>query len=146
MFVLQIFLEFLSLWKGSQYLFQCRLEHHYFSFLRWKVIEVSLHAWCCWSAGNQGSFLNQDSRSRLSPSLTAKIDQNKAQRSPYAILWLATCDFFDFLDFPQKYLANATFRTSLVFQMSVLERLEKLNFIKNQRFGPKLKIRHPVEI
>ena len=54
--------------------------------------------------------------------------------------------FFDFLDLPKKKLANDTFGTSLAFQISVLERLEKLNFSKNQRFEPTLKIRHPVEI
>ena len=59
LFVCHMFLVFIILWKGSQYLFQCHWEHHYFSFLRWKVIEVSLHAWCCWSAGNQVGFLNR---------------------------------------------------------------------------------------
>ena len=47
----------------------------------------------------------QYSRSWVSFSLTAKIDQNKVQRSLYTMLWLATCDFFDFLDLPKKYLA-----------------------------------------
>ena len=63
-FVCHMFLVFISLWKGSQYWFQCHLEHHYFSFLRWKVIEVSLHAWCCWSAGNQESFLKKDKNAK----------------------------------------------------------------------------------
>ena len=94
---------------------------------------------------NKG-WINQYSRSRVSPSLTAKIDQNKAQHLPYSILWIATYDFFDFLDLPKKYLANATFGTSLAFQMSVLERLEKLNLAKNHCFWPTLKERHPVEL
>ena len=29
-FVCHMFLVFIILWKGSQYLFQCHLEHHYF--------------------------------------------------------------------------------------------------------------------
>ena len=43
---------------------------------------------------------------------------------------------FDFLDLSIKYLSNATFGTSLPFKMSLLERLEKVNFTKNQFFGP----------
>ena len=44
--------------------------------------------------------------------------------------------FFDFLDLSIKYISNATFGTSLAFQMSVLEIIEKVHVIINQRFGP----------
>ena len=39
LFVFQMFLVFLILWKHSLYLFQSCLEHHYFSFLRWKLLK-----------------------------------------------------------------------------------------------------------
>ena len=40
---------------------------------------------------------------------------------------LGTLDFVDFLDFPNKYPANATIGTSLEFQIIMLEGLEKVN-------------------
>ena len=40
-------------------------------------------------------------------------------------LWHAKCDLIGFLRIVHKYIENATFRTSLAFQMSVLERLER---------------------
>ena len=39
-------------------------------------------------------------------------------------LWHATYELFDVLEISMKYLQNATFRTILEFQMSVLEMLE----------------------
>ena len=42
--------------------------------------------------------------------------------------------YFWISEFVLKYLANATFGTSLAFQMSELERLEKENFSRSQRF------------
>ena len=39
-------------------------------------------------------------------------------------LWHATYKLFDVLEISMKYLQNATFRTILEFQMSVLEMLE----------------------
>ena len=54
-------------------------------------------------------------------------------------LWHATSINLDFfLLFSKKYLANATFGTNLAFQMSVLERLEK---VRNLHCGPLLPIK-----
>ena len=44
--------------------------------------------------------------------------------------------FFLLLKLSTKYLENATFGTSLASQMSMLERLENLNFSQNLSFGP----------
>ena len=74
---------------------------------------------------------NQYSRSWTNLSPTAKIDQNKAQRLSYNILLIDTCDFFLLLHLAKTFVANATFGISLTFQMSVLERLEKVNLMKN---------------
>ena len=61
-------------------------------------------------------------------------------------LWHDSGNIFGCLDSSKKYLLNATFDTSLAYQMGVLERLEKPNFSKIRRFGPTLKIKHPVSI
>ena len=80
-------------------------------------------------------LLYQSSISWLRSRLTAKIDQKGTK--------LTLQIFVGFLDLPKKYLANAT---SLAFQMSVPERLEKVNFSKNLGFKPTWNIRHPVLI
>ena len=62
--------------------------------------------------------------------------QNRAQRLRYVILWQIS-EFFYFIR------KNATTWTSLAFQMSALERFEKVNFSKNMQFWPSLKMGHP---
>ena len=59
--------------------------------------------------------------------------QNRVQPFLDVIFQHATCDLFDFLDLAIIYLLNATFVTSLAFQISMLERLER-----NIGFKPKL--------
>ena len=60
-------------------------------------------------------------------------------------LWHAICNTFGFLN-TSKNLKNATLQRSLAFQMSMLDRLEKVNLNKYLCFGPTLKIGYPVEI
>ena len=50
------------------------------------------------------------------------------------------------LKFSTKYLNNATFGTSLTFQMTVLEGLENSNFDKIQHVGPASKKMHLVKL
>ena len=59
----------------------------------------------------------------------------------FTICWHAMCHFFfTFFSFSKKYFLNATLRTSIAFKMSVLERVEKVNFWKNQRLYNKIYI------
>ena len=56
----------------------------------------------------------------------------KLGRNVFVMLSVTDCDMLDvvlhFLELSKKYLANTTFRTSLAFEMSVLERVEKALF------------------
>ena len=50
---------------------------------------------------------------------------------------IVTYDFLYFSDSCKQNISNATLGTSIVFQVSVLERLENINFSKkNPCFGP----------
>ena len=62
-----------------------------------------------------------------------QFDQVKrnAYLTPYCHMLKVIC----LTDSSMKYLSNSTFRTSLAFQMNMQERLEKVNFCKNLRFG-----------
>ena len=104
-----------------------------FRFIKFLLLaHLYIHPWKNLETANFKKFMlvlplskNQYSRSCVSISPTAKIDQNKAQRLSNPILQIATCGFGGLAT---KYLANAIFGTSLAFQMSVLDRLENILF------------------
>ena len=60
----------------------------------------------------------------------AKIDCNVYVTSYCDGLWHTRCNIFGFCNLCIKYLKNATLQGCLAFQVSVLERLENVNFIQ----------------
>ena len=78
--------------------------------------------------------LNQLLRSLVSSSPTVKIGRSVNIMLYCDRLWYATCNIFGFLDLSISYVKNTTSWTSLAFQMSMQEKLEKVNLLQNQHF------------